>query len=144
MTRFAPTLGVLTLAMSQPTDDADLERGRLAACPKSPNCVSSQADPGDKVHYTEPLSASSDPKAAISALREIIEGLERTKIVTSRDDYLHAEYTTRIFRWVDDVELLADPGAGVVHVRSASRVGYGDLGANRSRVEELRSALASR
>ena len=144
MTKIALSLGVLSLAMSHPTDPSDLGQGRLAPCPDSPNCVSSQADEGDRVHYIEPLPASGDPKATIASLRKIIEDLPRTKIVTARDDYLHAEFTTRIFRWVDDVEILADAESDAVQVRSASRVGYGDLGANRSRVEELREALARR
>ena len=93
--------------MSQPTDPTKLEQGRLALCPNSPNCVSSQAEPGDAVHYIEALPASGDAKATIAALR-------------------------------------ADPEAGVVQVCLASRVGYGDLGANRKRVESLREALSRR
>lgn len=136
--------GVLILFMSQPTDPSDLAEGRLAPCPGSPNCVSSQSDPSDERHYIEALPGRGDPQATVGILRGIIEGLPRTKIVTERDGYLHAEYTSRIFRFVDDLELLADSKAGVVQVRSASRVGYGDMGANRKRVEGLRTALAGR
>jgi uncharacterized protein (DUF1499 family) len=135
-------LGILVLAVTQPTSPEDIARGRLAACPNSPNCVSSQAEPEDKVHFIEALPADGDSNATLARLQQIIASTARTRIVSSGDGYLHAEYTSRIFRWVDDVELLADPAADAIQVRSASRTGYGDLGANRSRVEELREALA--
>jgi uncharacterized protein (DUF1499 family) len=128
--------------MTQPSSPEEIARGRLAACPSSPNCVSSQADPDDRVHFIEPLPGGGDTEATLARLRQIIESLPRTRIAKASGGYLHAEFTSRIFRWVDDVELLADPEAGVIQVRSASRTGYSDLGANRSRVEELREALA--
>jgi len=78
---------------------------------------------------------------ATGALRRIVESFPRTTIVTVDGDYLHATFASRIFRFVDDVEFLVDRDAGVVHVRSASRVGYGDMGVNRRRVEEIRSLL---
>jgi uncharacterized protein (DUF1499 family) len=112
--------------------------GRLRACPDSPNCVSSQAQ--DAGHRVDPLPAGSDPAAALPGLRAVIEGMPRTQIVSAEGDYLHATFTSALFRFVDDVELLLDRGAGVVHVRSASRIGYSDLGANRKRVEAIRQA----
>jgi uncharacterized protein (DUF1499 family) len=127
------------VVMSQPTDPADLAAGRLRPCPSSPNCVSSQAD--DDAHRVEPLAFTGDPAAAMERLRRSVESLPGARIVSARDGYLHAEFTSRIFRFVDDVELLLDPEAGVVHVRSASRVGYSDLGANRRRVEAIRRAF---
>jgi uncharacterized protein (DUF1499 family) len=74
-------------------------------------------------------------------LGQAVSGLSRVRIVTQRDDYLHAEFTTPLLRFVDDVEFLADPAAGVIHVRSASRVGYSDLGVNRRRVRRIREAF---
>jgi len=111
---------------------------RLAPCPDSPNCVSSYAQ--DDVHAIEPLPMPADQDAT-GALRRIVESFPRTTIVTVDGDYLHATFASRIFRFVDDVEFLVDRDAGVVHVRSASRVGYGDMGVNRRRVEEIRSLL---
>jgi len=135
-------LAILVLAVSQPTTPEEIDRGRLAPCPSSPNCVSSQAEPEDETHFIEALPANGDTAAALARLQEIIAAMPRTEIVSASGGYVHAEFTSRIFRWVDDVELLADPDADVIQVRSASRTGYGDLGANRSRVEALREALA--
>jgi uncharacterized protein (DUF1499 family) len=107
---------------------------RFAACPDKPNCVSSRADPSDRQHYIEPITGTlADAKAWI-------ESQPRTKIVEEDDGYLHATFKTRFFGFTDDVELQAD--GDTLHVRSASRVGYGDLGVNRKRVEALRDALS--
>ena len=65
-------------------------------------------------------------------------------VITERDGYLHAEYTSRLFRFVDDVEFHAPESDEVVHLRSASRVGRGDMGANRRRMEQLRERLRAR
>ena len=113
-----------------------LVEGNLRPCPSSPNCVSSQAK--DTAHRVAPLAFSGDPAAAMARARAVIEGMPRTKVVLTSSTYLHAEMTTALFRFTDDVELLLDQAAHVIHIRSASRVGYSDLGKNRSRVEEIR------
>ncbi len=144
MTRTAVVLALGGLFMAaKTTDPALIAEGRLADCPASPNCVSSQAPETDEQHYIEPLAFEGDPATVIDRLRRAIVGMPRTQVLKATDRYLHAEFTSAIFRWVDDVELLVDADAGVVHVRSASRVGYGDLGANRKRVEALRAAFAA-
>lgn len=113
--------------------------GRLRDCPDSPNCVCSfQSDP---VHGIEPLRVAGDAATAWQRLLEAIEQQPLTRIVTRSDQYLHVEFTTPWLRFVDDVEFLRDDAAGVIHVRSASRVGRSDLGVNRRRVESLRAAL---
>lgn len=121
--------------------------GRLAPCPTSPNCVSSQADASDAEHHVAPLpfppGAGSDAGAAWSALERAVRGLEHVTVVTRRADYLHAEVATAVLGFVDDLECLLDARARVIHVRSASRVGYSDLGVNRRRVELLRTRLAA-
>jgi uncharacterized protein (DUF1499 family) len=110
---------------------------RFAPCPDSPNCVSSYAD--DEGHAIDPLPIpDEDPMARLIT---VINGLPRTEVITREDDYLHVTFTSLIFRFVDDVEFRIDTDAGVIHVRSASRVGYGDLNANRSRVEKIRQLL---
>jgi uncharacterized protein (DUF1499 family) len=111
----------------------------LAKIKSSPNNVSSQADPAkDPSHYVEPLQFSSGtPKDATQKLKSIIESMGGTQIIESTDDYLYAEFTTKLFGFVDDVEFYADK-EGVFQVRSSSRIGYGDGGVNRKRVESIR------
>ena len=115
--------------------------GRLAACPDRPNCVSSQLS--DKTHAVAPLDYMGGAEAAMARVAAIIEAQEGARIVTRRADYLHAEYQSKLMGFVDDLELLADPAAHVIHVRSASRLGYSDLGVNRARVDALRAAFAA-
>lgn len=85
-----------------------------------------------------PWRYEGSPPASLERLKQIVAAMPRAKIVSTSDDYLHAEFTSAIFRFVDDVEFLIDPAAGVIHFRSASRIGYSDLGANRRRMEDLR------
>lgn len=111
----------------------------LAPCPASPNCVSSLAPPSDRRHHVPPLPLpAGDPLAAV---RAILSTWPRCEVVEEDAGYLHAVCKSRLFGWADDLEILVDAEAGVMHVRSASRVGYGDLGVNRRRVERLRAAL---
>ncbi len=109
--------------------------GRFAPCKRSPNCVSSQADPADRQHYIAPIAF----EGGIAELRKAIEALPLATVVREEGNYLYAEFRTPILRFVDDVEFLFSEN--VVHVRSASRLGRRDFGANRSRVEQLRSYL---
>lgn len=111
----------------------------LAPCPDKPNCVSSQAR--DKAHAVAPLNLTTTPADAIQRLRQIIDAMPRTRVVATTDDYLHVEFTSALLRFVDDVEFRVDVDAGVIHVRSASRVGHYDFGVNRRRVEAIRIAF---
>ncbi len=113
--------------------------GCLADCPNSPNCVSSQAT--DYQHKIEPIAFDGSPDDSMRQLNEVIAAIPRMKIITQRENYLHAEATSLIFRFKDDVEFFGDPSARVIHFRSASRVGYSDLGANRARMETIRNAF---
>ncbi|MEB3211555.1 MAG: DUF1499 domain-containing protein [Leptolyngbyaceae bacterium] len=117
--------------------------GKLAACPSTPNCVSSQAPKGDTEHYIMPLTYSKSPSETMAALKSVITDMERTDIITESENYLYAEFTSALMGFVDDVEFYLDDKAGVIHVRSASRLGQSDLGVNRKRVEEIRDALDS-
>jgi uncharacterized protein (DUF1499 family) len=110
-------------------------------CPESPNCVSSRADPADAVHYIAPLVLQGSPDEALAALRAVIEATPRAEVVSAGDGALGAVYISRLLRFRDDVSFEVDPAAGVIHVRSASRLGYGDMGVNRERVESIRAAL---
>ena len=114
--------------------------GPLNACPKSPNCVSSGA--GDTLHAIAPLTYSDSREEAFARLKKVLSAMKRTTIVAEKEDYLHAEARSLIFRFVDDVEFYFPVAEKVIHVRSASRVGYSDMGVNRKRVEEIREKFA--
>ena len=112
---------------------------RMKPCPDTPNCVSSlETDPGRRV---EPIPYQGSPAEAGRALREVIEAMPRTRIRDEAGGYLHVEFTSALFLFVDDVEFLVEEARPVIQVRSASRVGYWDLGANRRRVEQIRRAM---
>ena len=115
--------------------------GKLSACPNSPNCVSSQSS--DKRHFIEPLRYEGTEQQAIQRLTDVIQGMKRCRIITIKDNYIHAEFTSAFFRFVDDVEFYFDSGTKIIHVRSASRIGYSDFGVNRKRMEEVRSLFNS-
>ncbi len=110
--------------------------GKLFPCPKSPNCVSSQSE--DEIHYVKPFAYGGTKEEAIAKLIAIIESMKRTNIITKTDNYIHAEFTSLIFRFTDDVEFYFDDKGNTIHVRSASRVGHSDMGVNRKRVEKIR------
>jgi len=114
------------------------EGNRLPDCPGSPNCVNSQDSDAD--HRVEPLAFDGDPDQAWARLREVVLAMPRTTLVDSDDRYMHVVFRTAILRFSDDVQLMLDEGARVIHLRSASRLGYSDMGANRKRVDALRSA----
>lgn len=107
---------------------------RLSTCPSSPNCVSSQAS--DERHRIAPLAFTGDPDAAFARLRQILVRRNDATIVEESPGYLRVELRTTFF--VDDGEFLLDRAGRVIHVRSASRLGYSDLGKNRSRMEDIR------
>jgi uncharacterized protein (DUF1499 family) len=115
---------------------------RLPDCPGTPNCVCSQD--GRPRHAIEPLRYEGPAAPAWAALRALVAELPRTRIVEERPGRLHAEVRTRLFRFVDDLHLQLDEPAGVIHVRSASRLGRSDFGVNRRRVEALRAAFSRR
>jgi uncharacterized protein (DUF1499 family) len=111
----------------------------LEPCPSSPNCVSSGDE--DELHRVAPLALSAAPKDAWRAARSAVLALPRTVIVQESDSYLHAESTSDLMGYIDDLELHLVAERRRIDVRSASRLGYGDMGVNRARVEALREAL---
>ena len=128
-------VGLLTLISCAGERPATLgtQNDQLATCPDSPNCVSSFEQRDSQA--IAPLTGN------ISAVRAVLEQMPRTVIVTDDGNYIHAEFTSRLMGFVDDVEFLADPTSGQVHVRSASRLGHSDLGVNRERVESIREQM---
>jgi uncharacterized protein (DUF1499 family) len=113
--------------------------GRLAPCPASPNCVSSDAP--DALHAIPAYRIRGSADAAWTAVENHVRALPRVEVVTSKDGYLYAVFTTRLMRYRDDVELGLDTESGTIRLRSASRVGYGDMGVNRERMESIRTVL---
>jgi uncharacterized protein (DUF1499 family) len=123
----------------KPPTNIGVQSGKLADCPSSPNCVNSQSQ--DALNKIEPLAYNSTPTEAMANLKAVIKNLEKTKIITETDNYLYAEFTSKLMGFVDDVEFLVDDSSKVIHVRSASRLGKSDLGVNRQRIETIRAKL---
>lgn len=119
--------------------DLGVKNGNLKAPPSSPNAVSSQATGG--YHRIAPLAYGGSQEQAMKALKAIIENAPNTRIVETKPDYLYAEYTSALMGFVDDVEFYFPANARIIHVRSASRLGHSDLGANRKRIETIRARL---
>ena len=119
--------------------------GRLAPSKRTPNNVSSQIDKNaDAEYYIEPLRYRGDAREAWKTLRNIVSGMPRVKVITSDPNYLYAEFSSRLMGYVDDTEFYLDEKAGVIQVRSASRLGSSDFGVNRERIESIRVKLAQR
>jgi uncharacterized protein (DUF1499 family) len=137
--------GVVMLAVVSYTSrrpaNLGVKDGRLAPCPGTPNCVSTQAPEGDAVHRMEPIPFEGTPQEAMRRIKTVLATYPRVRVVTETDDYLHAEFTSLVFRFVDDVEFYVDAATRQVHFRSASRAGRSDLGVNRKRMEEFRRAF---
>jgi uncharacterized protein (DUF1499 family) len=123
------------------TERAGVAGAEGLACPSSPNCVCSETEPG--AHFVESLRFNGDPRAAWSAAERIVRGMPRTRIVEIDSDFLHAESRSAVFGFVDDLELWLRASEKRIAVRSASRVGWSDMGVNRRRVETLRRSLGA-
>jgi uncharacterized protein (DUF1499 family) len=124
-------------------DNLGVHDGRLAPPKPTPNNVNSQVDRiADAEHYIEPLRYAGDARQAWAALRQVIDGMQRVKVVKSEASYLYAEFSSKLMGYVDDVEFYLDEKAGVIQVRSASRLGSSDFGVNRERIESIRAKLA--
>ncbi len=132
-------IGVVRMLGGARPTNLGVKNGQLAACPEKPNCVSTQAT--DEGHQIQPLTFDSEQDAMVAAVRDALAKFPRTQIITDADGYFHAECTSLICRYVDDLEVWIDGEARLVHARSASRVGYSDLGVNRKRVEQLFAAI---
>ena len=116
--------------------------GKLKPCSWKPNCVNSTTDAAtDAVHYVEPLKIAGAAPQAWAAAVAIVKASQRVSVVSENPAYLYCEYRSRAMGYVDDIELSLDAAAGVIHVRSASRLGVGDFGVNRARIESLRAKL---
>ena len=130
-------LGLFGCAGERP-DNLAAQDGLLVPCPRSPNCVSSQTT--DERHRIAPLTFADEPNTAWARLHAVLTGRADATLIEEQPGYLRFELRTTLF--VDDAEFLLDPANRVIHVRSASRLGYSDLGKNRSRMEEIRRQFA--
>ncbi len=124
---------LLTACAGEPPQNIGVNDGRLSPCPDSPNCVSS-FETGEE-HGIAALDAN------LPQIQQILLSLDEANIVEQTSNYLYAEFTSRIMGFVDDVEFLYDSSSNQTHVRSASRLGQSDLGANRKRIEAIRARL---
>ncbi len=116
--------------------------GRLAPCPASPNCVASSEDAGGG-RAMEPLRYQGGMAEGKRRLLAVLGGMPGAAVVADDGAYLRAEFRSRAFGFVDDVEFLIDDDAGRIDFRSASRVGYSDFGANRARMTEIARRFAA-
>ena len=143
MKKLKPVLlvSLITLSGCSATKpDLGVNNGKLLPCPETPNCVNSQAV-GEE-HYIDPILFTGTQQDAKDSLLQILKSEKRTKILADQENYIRVEFTSPLFRFVDDVEFYfpkKQAGERIIHVRSASRVGYSDLGANRKRIEKIRS-----
>ncbi len=135
-------MGLFSFSGTPPTD-LGVTDGRLKACPSTPNCVCSYAPAEDTEHAIAPFAYTGSTKDAIAKLKAIIEGMERSTINTVSDDYLYAEFSSKLMGFVDDVEFYAPSGESVIHTRTAARLGKSDLGVNRKRTEEIREKFTA-
>jgi uncharacterized protein (DUF1499 family) len=131
-------LAVLARVVKSPAN-LGVRNGKLAPCPNSPNCVSTQSQ--DPRHQIDPIPYTTSPAEAKAALVQIIRSMERTQIIRDDPTYIHAEFRTKGMGYVDDVEFYLDQEAQVIHFRSSSRLPYWDWGVNRERMEEIRSGF---
>ena len=130
---FFALLPFLTACAGEPPQNIGVRDGRLTACPESPNCVSSFEN--SEQHSIAPLDAN------LNQIQQVLLTLDEANIVQQSNNYLYAEFTSALMGYVDDVEFLYDPANNQTHVRSASRLGYSDMGANRKRIEAIRAQL---
>lgn len=142
--------GCAGLLHGTPPPDLGVRDGRLKAPSERPNSVSSQAalwpdHPRSRDAAIAPLAlpAGATPAEALQRVQAIVQAMPGARVVEQRPDYLYAVYESRLMRYHDDVEFWFDPAAGVIQVRSASRVGYSDRGVNRARIEAIRDKLRS-
>lgn len=136
-----PFVGLLWLKVSSKRpSNLGVTDGRLAPCADSPNCVSSQDDRSS--HQIEPFYFDGSPNEAWASLRAVLQDTPKATIVEDTGSYMSVECSTRVFRFTDDLEFQLDPTESRIHVRSASRVGYSDLGVNRQRLEIIRSVFS--
>jgi uncharacterized protein (DUF1499 family) len=133
---FTTAMFLTLLSCSSKTPEIQMVDGKLRPCPKSPNCVSSESD--DTSSRIEPFTFQGSPEKAWKVLKDSTVNAGGN-IQEENAGYLRAIFTSKLFRFVDDVECRMVSAEGIIHIRSGSRTGYSDFGVNKKRVEELRT-----
>ena len=129
----------LSMTANRPTN-LGVNNGKLAKCPDSPNCVSTQSESDE--HRMDSIGFQGDANQAVEKIKQTVgQHFSRAQLVDENNGYLHFEFTSLIFRFVDDVEFFVDDETKQIHFRSASRVGHSDLGANRRRMKKITQEL---
>lgn len=116
--------------------------GQLAPCSEAPNCVSTLAT--DELHQVEPLQLTQGSAEAISQLAEILVAMPKSRVITKTNSYLHVEFRSSFWNFVDDVEFVVDEASGQIESRSAARMGYSDLGVNKARYQKIGTEYAAK
>lgn len=111
----------------------------LSGCDNLNNCTASTAS--TKKNYIKPIEYQKSNNDVIKRIAAVISVQKGTMIRTQDTHYLHATYKTALLGYMDDLELLLDNSSGILHIRSASRIGRSDFGVNRKRIEALRALL---
>jgi len=133
---------LLTACTGTRPADIGVNNNRLTPCPESPNCVSSFEDNKDETHYINAYSINNSTKeASWNLLQSIIKQNDSAEIISADDSYIYAEFTSSVMRFVDDTEFMLDAENKLIHLRSASRLGYRDFDVNRQRLEAIRIEL---
>ena len=130
-------MGACAASQKTPTESDPVQ---LAPCPDKPNCVSSLSI--DARHRVEPLRHNLSNNEAFARLYGLTGAMPRTKVIRFTPCYLHVEVRSAVFGFIDDVEFVSSESPGIIHMRSASRLGYWDFGVNRRRVERIREEFA--
>lgn len=141
-TSLALILFIMLTGCSGTRPELGINDGQLKPCPKTPNCVNSQAR--DQKHSIQPLNYTDTQQEAQDRLLQILTSEKRARILITQQDYIRAHFTSALFRFIDDVEFYfpeSRDGEKIIHVRSAARLGHSDFGTNRKRIEKIRKAF---
>ncbi len=144
MKRISWTLGILgflIFCFGCKAPEIGLTPTGLRPCPNRPNCVTSQN--GTDEQTLPPLTYSSDRATAYAKIKRIVLDQDNATIVEENSDYLHAKFQTKFMGFVDDMEFWFPSGQSIIHLRSASRLGYSDFGVNRKRAEHIRALFTN-
>ena len=129
--------------LTKSTSATGILNGRLSQCPQKPNCVCSEYQ-DDTAHAIAPIQIPAEiTEKPLPLMKKVIQELGG-EIQSETDIYLAATFTSKFFRFVDDVEIRVDSAENLIHIRSASRAGYGDMGANKARVTLIRALFAEK
>jgi uncharacterized protein (DUF1499 family) len=126
----------------QPTpSNLGVANGQLQPCPNSPNCVSTQAPQSNTEHFIPALPYTGETNFMMTQILKIVSAMPRATIIKQEGNYLHVEFRSQMFRFVDDVEFYLDDTNKLIHFRSAARLGQSDMGVNRKRMTEISEKL---